>query len=276
MFELPEIETLVKQINQTLSGKIIHNGSLGNSPHKFVWYNRTHEEFESLIKDKTVGKAYGKGRWLFIDIDPGFVLVFGEMGGRMLFHPAGSMLPAKYHLYLEFDDKSFFTATTQMWGAMELYRKGEEQERQYVKGMRTTPLETGFTFEYFTDLIDQLLQGEKRSVKSLLTQDQIIPGLGNSIAQDIMFKAGLNPRHPLGTLDLPLRQKLYAAIRDTIQQVIAGGGRNDELDLYNRPGNYVRIMDNDALKRPCPTCGGKIEKMAYLGGNCYYCPHCQV
>lgn len=276
MFELPEIENLVKQINATLCGKTIRRGSLGNSPHKFVWYNRTREEFEGLVKDKTVGNAHGKGRWLFIDIDPGFILVFGEMGGRMLFHPAGSVLPAKYHLHLEFNDLSFFTGTTQMWGAMELYRRGEEQERQYVKDMRTTPLEADFTYEYFSNLIDRLLQGEKRSVKSLLTQDQIIPGLGNSIAQDIMFNAGLNPRHPLGTLDQSLRKKLYGAICDTVQQVIAGGGRYDEFDLFNRPGNYIRVMDNDALKRPCPTCGGKIEKMAYLGGNCYYCPHCQV
>ena len=48
MFELPEVTVLAKQINKTLKGKTIKKGSLGNSPHKFVWYNRTHEEFEEL------------------------------------------------------------------------------------------------------------------------------------------------------------------------------------------------------------------------------------
>jgi len=40
MFELPEVVTLARQINEILTGKIIRTGSLGNSPHKFVWYNR--------------------------------------------------------------------------------------------------------------------------------------------------------------------------------------------------------------------------------------------
>ena len=37
MFELPEFITLAGQISETLTGKVIKEGSLGNSPHKFVW-----------------------------------------------------------------------------------------------------------------------------------------------------------------------------------------------------------------------------------------------
>jgi formamidopyrimidine-DNA glycosylase len=40
MFELPETVTLSRQINETLAGKTVRRGSLGNSPHKFLWYNR--------------------------------------------------------------------------------------------------------------------------------------------------------------------------------------------------------------------------------------------
>ena len=54
----------------------------------------------------------------------------------MLYHPAGTTLPEKYHLWLGFEDGSAFTAMTQMWGAMELWEAGQEQERQYLKGMR--------------------------------------------------------------------------------------------------------------------------------------------
>jgi formamidopyrimidine-DNA glycosylase len=275
MFELPEVENFVKQINATLKGKTIRDGSLGNSPHKFVWYNRKPEEFKQLVPGKKVGRALARGRWLFIDIEPGYVLVFGEMGGRLLYHPAPAELPKKYHLHLEFDDGSYLSATTQMWGAMELYQAGDELNRQYVKDMRPTPIEAAFTFEYFNGLIDELLKGEKRSVKSLLTQDQIIPGLGNSIAQDIMFRAGLYPRHSLADLPPTAREILFQAIRATVGEAIEAGGRSDELDLFNRPGCYQRLMDNEALKRPCPRCGGVVEKMAYLGGNCYYCPACQ-
>ena len=284
MFELPEYVTLARQINETVAGKVIRSGALGNSPHKFVWYNRTHDEFAELTEGKTVGKATAKGRWMFVPLEPdpgldrgpGYILLFGECGGKLLYHAAGAKLPEKYHLWITFEDNSALTAMTQMWGAMELYEAGQEQERQYVKGMRLTPVEPEFTFDYFTALVDSLLSGEKRSVKGLLTQDQLIPGLGNAIAQDIQFRAGLHPRHPIAELSQSHRSSLYDAIQLTVQEVIAKGGRNDEVDLYNRPGGYVRLMDSRAAGRPCPTCGTPIEKIQYLGGACYFCPHCQV
>jgi formamidopyrimidine-DNA glycosylase len=275
MFELPEVVTLARQINETLTGKVIGTGSLGNTPHKFVWYNRSHDEFERLTKSKIIGKARTKGKWLFIPLDPGYILLFGEFGGKMLYHPAGSKIPKKYHLYIAFEDGSFFTAFTRMWGAIELHESGQEQERQHVKGMKTTPTEPGFTYEYFSALIDSLLQGEKRSVKGLLTQDQIIPGLGNASAQDILFRAGLHPRHPINELNDDQRQKLYDAVLTTINEIIAKGGRYDEYDLFDNPGKYIRLMDNNACGHPCPACGTGIEKIQYLGGSCYFCPVCQ-
>lgn len=275
MFELPEYVTLAKQMNETLPGKIIRSGQLGNSPHKFVWYNRSPEEFERLTQGKRIGAAQVKGRWLFIPLEPGYVLVLGECGGKVLYHPPGSKPPHKYHLYLTFDDGSFLTATTQMWGAMELYEQGAEQNREYIKGMRPTPLEPEFTFDYFSSLIDTLIAEKKRSVKGLLTQEQSIPGLGNAIAQDIMFRARLHPQHSLAGLGPEQKRALYQAILDTVGQVIEQGGRYDETDLYNRPGKYVRLMDKQAVGRPCPACGCPIEKMQYLGGTCYFCPGCQ-
>lgn len=276
MFELPEYLILAKQVNQSVQGKTVCTGQLGNSPHKFVWYNRSHAEFERLTRAKSVGEAFARGKWLFIPLAPGYVLLLGECGGKILYHPTESSLPKKYHLKLEFDDGSFLTATTQMWGAFELYERGEEQNRQYVKGMRATPVEPGFTFDYFDALIDEVLQGEKRSAKGLLTQDQLIPGLGNAIAQDILFRARLHPRHTLADLSLGQRQALFDAILDTVHQVIEQGGRSDEVDLHNNPGCYVRLMDRNAVGHPCPVCGSAIEKIQYLGGACYFCPGCQI
>jgi formamidopyrimidine-DNA glycosylase len=141
--------------------------------------------------------------------------------------------------------------------------------------MKTTPSEPGFTFDYFDALIDDLVMGKKRSAKGLLTQDQIIPGLGNAIAQDILFRARLNPRHAIADLTADQRRALYDAILLTLAEVIDKGGRYDEYDLYGNRGGYVRLMDKNAVGRPCPECGGDVEKTQYLGGACYFCPSCQ-
>jgi formamidopyrimidine-DNA glycosylase len=262
-------------MNETLTGKTIQQGKLGNSPHKFVWYNRTHEEFEGLTRGKRVGMARVWGRWLNLDLKPGYRLVLGECGGKVLYHAPGESTPDKYHLFLTFNDGSALTIMTAMWGAMELYEAGKEMERKYIRGMRLTPVDPEFTSEYFSSLMNDLRQGEKRSVKSLLTQDQLIPGLGNAIAQDIMFNARLHPKRSLADLTPGQSQALYTAILDTTRVVIEKGGRNDETDLYGHPGGYVRLMNTQSAGKPCPRCGQSVEKIQYLGGACYFCANCQ-
>jgi formamidopyrimidine-DNA glycosylase len=275
MFELPECTHIADQLSQVLAGKRIKRGTLGNSPHKFVWYNRKPAEFESLTRSKTVGASYSNGRWVFVPLNPGYVLVLGECGGKVLYHGSESDIPRKYHLLLRFDDGSALSVTTQMWGAMELYKKGEELKRKYIRDTRPTPMDDGFTFQYFNALVDECIVTEKTSVKGLLTQNQLIPGLGNSIAQDIMFNAGLHPKHGLEDLNKAARRKLYDSILKTVSRAISLSGRNDERDIFNQPGRYVRVLDKNSLGKPCPKCGRKIEKMQYLGGACYYCPSCQ-
>jgi formamidopyrimidine-DNA glycosylase len=102
-----------------------------------------------------------------------------------------------------------------------------------------------------------------------------LPELTN-LAQDILFRAGLHPKHPLNDLGPDQRQRLHGAIVATVRKATDLGGRYDEYDLYNNPGGYVRIMDSKSAGGPCPACGGVIERMAYLGGTCYFCPRCQT
>lgn len=104
----------------------------------------------------------------------------------------------------------------------------------------------------------------------------MIPGLGNACAQDILFKAGLHPKHDIAELDPSARKNLYDAIIETVQAIIAGGGRYDEVDLFGEPGGYNRLMDKNAAGKPCPRCGTGIKKISYLGGVCYFCLNCQV
>jgi len=275
MFEIPECITIARQMAEHLAGKRVLKGTLGNSPHKFVWYNRKPREFGALVQGKRIGKATSKGRWLMVPIDPGYVLLFGECGGRIILHAPGSRLPNKHHLALQFTDGTALSATTQMWGAMELHEKGRELERKYILGMRTTPIDPGFTPAYLAGLVKECITEGPRSVKGLLTQDQRIPGLGNAIAQDIMFRAKLHPKRSLQDLGSQQVRELHRAIVTTVGEAIRLGGRNDEVDLLGNRGRYLRIMDQGAAGHPCPDCGTTIEKIAFLGGACYFCPRCQ-
>lgn len=90
-----------------------------------------------------------------------------------------------------------------------------------------------------------------------------------------MFKARLHPKQSIAGLSKDQIENLHQAIVKTVSEVIRQGGRNDETDLYGNRGKYRRIMDKAAAERPCPECGTNVEKTAYLGGACYFCPQCQ-
>jgi formamidopyrimidine-DNA glycosylase len=276
MFEIPEYTTLARQMNKTLAGKRVDRGSLGNSPHKFVWYNVEPAEFAERVSGTVVGEAYVRGRWLFLPLEKNQILVFGECGGKILYHDSVDTFPKKYHLALWFEDGSALSAMTQMWGAMELFDRGQELQRKYILGMRTTPVDPEFTPEYFRDLVGVAIENGQKTVKAILTQEQLIPGLGNSIAQDIMFEARLHPRQPLESLSESRLNGLREAIVKKLAEATRLGGRNDEVDLYGNPGRYTRQMDSKAVGERCPKCGTGIEKIAYLGGACYLCPKCQA
>jgi formamidopyrimidine-DNA glycosylase len=275
MFELPEYLTIAKQMNKSISGKTVLSGVMGNSPHKFVWYNQNPQTFSRIVNGKTIGDAYCKGRWLFIPLEPGYVLVLGECGGKIILVDSNNV-PSKYHLLLNIEGNKSIYAMTQMWGAMELYRKGEELKRQYIADMRTTPLDKEFTYKYFKSLIDEARSEKKRSVKSLLTQDQLIPGLGKSIAQDILFNARLHPKTQIEVLSEEEIMTLFKSIKETVNDAAKNDGRNDEYDFYGNLGKYERVLDSKSIERGCPVCKSKIEKIQYLGGSSYYCSKCQV
>lgn len=276
MFELPELTVIAAQMNEVLPGLTVAAGAIGISPHKFVWYDHEPDEFAAVTAGRSAGRSRAEGKWLFLPLEPGYVLLIGEWGGRILYHESAEDLPAKRHVDLTFTNGAALSATTQMWGGVHLVEAGREDEVKYVKDMRPTPVDAAFDERYFRGLVAAEARDGKRSAKGLLTQEQLIPGLGNAIAQDILFRARLHPQRRLSDLDETDVDRLYTAITHTVQDVIAGGGRDDERDLFGRPGRYVRLMNAKSVGRPCPACGTPIKKSSYLGGACYVCPTCQA
>lgn len=201
MFDLPELTVIAAQMNDVLPGLVVAAGTIGVSPHRFVWYDREPEEFAALTAGLRVGRAWAEGKWLFVPLEPGRVLLIGEWGGRIRYHADAADLPAKRHLDLTFTTGAALSATTQMWGGVHLVEAGREREVKYVKEMRPTPLDERFDRAYFGELVAAAGEDGRRSVKGLLTQEQLIPGLGNAIAQDIMARARLHPgvRSPRST-----------------------------------------------------------------------------
>jgi len=277
MIELPEATVIARQITAELKGKKIESGIRGNSPHKFAFYNRSPEEYETILKGKTMGPATEQGALIWVSVEPDHVLVLGGGGERILFHQNENTLPKKHQFLLHFQDDTYLTVTVQMWGFIQLSHKSEiEAQRGCHLGRKAvSPLNDEFTLEYFQGLFNELVEDDSRSVKFFIISKPGIWGVGNGYLQDILFRAKIHPRKRCVDLTETERMALYKAIRDTLKQAVKLDGRDTEFDLYNNPGRYERILDSRQVGKPCPECGTPIEKIQYLGGASYYCPSCQ-
>ncbi len=275
MMELPEAVAIAKQINAELRGRRIASAERENSPHKWVFYNRPREDYETILPGRGIGESHAEGSHVNTRLTGGFTLQLGDGGERILLHAADAALPKKYHLLLRFEDGCVLTVSVQGWGAVRLFDK--DQLRAWLDGEPAgiSPIGKELTYDRFRRITAQYAAECDKPVKAFLVNRPRIRGIGNGYLQDILFRAGLHPRRKVRGITAGERRKLYRAIRKVLTEAIAKGGRDDEMDLHGRPGRYVRQLDRRTNGTPCPTCGTTIEKIHYVGGACYFCPTCQ-
>jgi len=275
MIELPEALVIARQMDAELKGKQVVSGDRGNSPHKFAFVSGDEQEYEAILRDKTVGRSKGHGSAILTSLHPGYTLVLGGGGERITYHQNGDKLPTKYQLRLNFEDDTCLTVTVQGWGNVLLLPQETAGQHRHVQEGRITPLSDAFTWQYLRGLFLEHDQESAKSIKYFMISEPGIWGIGNGCLQDILFRSKIHPRRRVVDITEDEQRALYGAIRDTLTQMVELGGRESERDLYGNRGGYVRILDSKTKGKPCPVCNTPIVKIQYLGGACYLCPTCQ-
>ena len=101
-------------------------------------------------------------------------------------------------------------------------------------------------------LLEEYPDKTSKGIKGFLVTSQHMNGIGNSYAQDILFRARLSPRRKIPDITPAEREQLYHAIQETVRQAIQAGGREDERDLFDHPGGYRRLMSSQTAGTPLP------------------------
>lgn len=272
MIELPEALTLAKQMEDTLTGKTIEEVVVAQSPHGFAWYSAEPPEFREMLLGRTVthAKAVAGFAELFMDE----LCLSVHDGAKPQYLAPGDPEPKKHQLLVRFGDGSAVVFRVQMYGGMSIYKPEENQSPYYrVAVTKPTPLESGFTKEYFEQIVSDT--SPKLSAKALLATEQRIPGLGNGCLQDILLRAHVHPQSRLSELSSEDFDNLYDSIPETLGEMADKGGRSTEKDLHGNPGGYHAMLSAKTVAYPCLQCGGPITRKAFLGGNIYFCGNCQ-
>ena len=274
MIEIPEAESLAKQITKTVKGKKIARVIVGLYPHKFAWYYGDPKDYDTRLRGKTIDTALAIGGLLQVHFGD-TRLLFGD-GVILRFHARDEKCPQKHQLLIEFDDGTAISASVQMYGGLWCFKEGEFDNNPYYKIAKSkpSPLSDEFDRAYFSRLINSS-DVQKLSAKAFLATEQRIPGLGNGVLQDILFSAAIHPKRKIETLTDGEKKSLFNSVKSTLKEMAAKGGRDTEKDLFGQPGGYRTRLSQNTVGRPCPVCGGMIIKQPYMGGSIYFCNRCQ-
>jgi formamidopyrimidine-DNA glycosylase len=129
-------------------------------------------------------------------------------------------------------------------------------------------LSEDFTLPY----IRRLVARRRDQVRQFLLDKTALASIGNAYADEILFAARLHPKTFCHKLQPDEVQRLYAAIRNTLDSAIR------EIQARNLP---IEVKVRDFLKvrgragEPCLVCGTTIRRVRVGRDDACFCPICQ-
>jgi len=288
MPELPEVETVCRQLEPELEGRRIESLEVLDAR----WCRPSvPAALEAAVAGRTIERLGRRGKYLLLGLDReqtlvmhlrmtgNLVLVEGEdkldpSEGMRLYE--GERSTSERHLRARFlldDGRELWFTDPRRFGEAFLVEDSNLQERFARLGVE--PLSEAFTPE----LLGEIVAGRTAPLKSFLLDQGSIAGVGNIYADEALFRARLHPLSPAGSMKPEHLEALRDAIVAALEAGIDGGGASID-DYRDGRGEKGRMQDEFLVHtregRPCPRCGGTIERIVVSGRSTYFCPGCQV
>lgn len=282
MPELPEVETIARQLRMLVVGKRI-------ADFQSFWHRVTEpmpaELFAARLAGRRIGGVGRRGKFVVLELDDGdAVIVSLRMTGRLLFHEERSTADVYTRATLLFEDGSVLDfADTRKFGRMAIVDLTELAGEPARGGARMPlhrslgiePLSRRFTVPWLAQL---LRRRPKAAIKPLLLDQRAIAGIGNIYAIEALWRARIHPQRPAGSLIPAEVARLHEAVRWVLRKGIRFGGasRRDYRDARGAQGRMQREFNvYDRSGEPCPRCGRAIVRTVVGARGTYHCPRCQ-
>lgn len=273
MPELPEVETIVRDLKKELAGRrILKIEILDSRSARFL-----KKDFSNQIKGKKVKSVGRRAKLIIIALTGGFYLVFHlKITGQLILHgaAAGPDRFTRIIFYLNNRKKLYFN-DLRKFGYLKVFNKKELEAELKRLNFGPEPLEKSFTLSVFEGI---LKRRKNLPIKPLLMEQGLIAGIGNIYASEACFWAGLKPTRRAGRLKKEEAKKLYQAIIKVLKDSIKcrGTSADDYLDAFGKEGDYEKKLKVYGRKKEkCRRCSGIIKRIVQAGRSTFYCPNCQ-
>lgn len=285
MPELPEVETIKRDLAEVLPGKVIrtvtvkHRKPINLSGSKFS-QRLIGQAFVGVERTgKVLQLALSSGEWLVAHLKLTGQLVARRTDGGLVGggHPIGVAIFPNQYTRLIFDCShkvSLYFNDVRLFGWCHLL---SEAGRQAVLAPLGPDALTAKPAP--SHLHSYCLRYPQRSVKQMLLDQSWLAGIGNIYADEICFKSQLRPGRSLRALSLVDEQRLWLSISAILKSAVALRGTtfSNFVDGQGRPGGYYpQLKVYGRTDQPCQKCGTILMRLVVAQRGTHYCPRCQV
>lgn len=271
MPELPEVETITRNLRPSLIGKTIRD--VRNDWPRHI-AKPGFEELRRRIIGHNFESIARRGKYIVFSLSSGESLIIHlKMSGQLTIAKAED--PADKHLHTIFalsDGQELQFRDTRKFGRVYLVKDPDE----VLGSLGLEPLSDAFTSEW----LHEQLMSRKRVLKPLLLDQSFIAGIGNIYADEALFQARLHPQRRSNTLSFEEVHSLHAAIRQVLDFAIEREGASIDAAYRKPDGTMGQMQDSFSVYgragERCSRCGGIVQKI-YLGGRgTHFCIGCQI
>ncbi|HEV3131835.1 MAG TPA: DNA-formamidopyrimidine glycosylase family protein [Acidimicrobiales bacterium] len=271
MPELPEVQALTAGLADHMAGKRVERCQLTS----FSALKTVEPPLEDLI-GRTVVTVERRGKFVCIDSGGPWLVVHLARGGWVKWYdalPKGPLRPGRSPIALRvgLEDGSGLDITEmghEKRLALWVVRAPEDVEPLAALGI--DPLGPDFT----VDALASLLQGTSATLKTVLTTQSLIAGVGNAYSDEALHRARLSPYKKSGNLDGPEVARLHDAVVGVLSEAV---GRAASLGIAELKGDKKRAMQvHGRTGEPCPVCGDTVRQVSFATKSLQYCPTCQT
>lgn len=288
MPELPEVETVRRDLMKYVVGKRLHNIIIKDDFAKKIYPSKL--KFILLLKNKTLKGIERVGKLLIFDFGKNLkLLAHLKMTGQFVFVPPQGKIIAGGHpveqtrenpdrfnrAIFDFGSKGIlFFNDLRKFGFLKLVDDQIallERERYGIE-----PIATDFTFTRFNHLLEKK---QNLEIKKFLLMQNLISGIGNIYADESCFASGILGSRKIKTLSINERKKLYSALKNILKKAVMNRGTSvrNYVDGDGNQGNYVKFLKVYARAgKKCLKCKKATILKTKIGGRgTSYCPVCQ-
>ena len=270
MPELPEVETIKKDLSELIVGKKILDITT-DSPKQV---QPSLGAIKKAVAGATIKKIERRAKLLQIFLSNGRILAIHlKLTGQLLVRKKGAPQDNWQHVTLALSgNKELRFADLRKFGWIRLVGNERELGKMLAE----------FGPEPLDDLnlkgFQSILSSSSRPIKILLMDQKKIAGIGNIYASDALFLAKIHPERKVDRLSKKEIKRLFEAIEKVLKAGIKYRGASNQyyLDALGHKGSYQdHFLVYGRAGKKCLKCNNKVEKIKLGGRGTYFCPTCQ-